>query len=207
MLERELSEQLLGEQDPGVAYQTAMAVVRSLRGGAPVQMIAEISHTVEVRFAAAALSGQITRALTNFGDATGESDRLLEWVATGAERRGVVLVGSGAFPVTALVLARQCPDIAVTCVDSHLPAVALGRAVVEAMAPGVSVEYANGLDVDYGRFDGVIVAAMVSPRNDVAMRALEACRGHVLVRGDVSVQHPRLRCTASGFGDSDVHFR
>ncbi len=90
-----------------------------------------------------------------------------EWAALtatlGRRPRRVVFIGSGPLPLTALLLHRLVPDLAVTCVDRDPDAVALGRQVAASVAGARAAVFvhAEADDLDPTGFDVVLVAALV----------------------------------------------
>jgi hypothetical protein len=92
-----------------------------------------------------------------------------EWrsmlAACGRRPRSLAFVGSGPLPLSALIIGRLAPDVAVTCVDRDVAAVALGRGVARlGCGPGaaqVRFVAAEADQVDYSPFDVVVLAALV----------------------------------------------
>jgi hypothetical protein len=90
-----------------------------------------------------------------------------EWealtAALGRRPRRVAFVGSGPLPLSALLLHRLAPDVAVTCVDRDPDAVTLGCRVASSLGCDSSPAFVEteADDLDAGAFDVVVVAALV----------------------------------------------
>lgn len=192
---------LVGSLEPGEAYRRCMEELARDRLPADYRLTETIAHAVEIRYAIEVLARPQPPRLWNFGDLAGGADERLYGLIDPLERRRIAFAGSGAYPVTALLLRRRYPDAALTCIENHVAAYLLGRAVVEKLGAQIDCRLADAHDVDYGPFDAVVVAAMVGDKKRLAQKILSTSQARVLLRGRVELVHERLVQAESGFDD------
>lgn len=192
---------LTGPLEPGEAYRRCMEELARDRLPADYRLTETIAHAVEIRYAIDVLTRPQPPRLWNFGDLVGGADEFLYRLIDPLERRRIAFAGSGAYPVTALLLRRRYPDATLTCIDNHVGAYLLGRAVVEKLAARIDCRLADALDVDYGPFDYVVVAAMVGDKKRLAEMILSTSQARIFLRGRVDLVHERLVQADSGFDD------
>jgi hypothetical protein len=132
----------------------------------------------------------------------GSTDAWLYSILDTIDPLKVAFVGSGPYPVSALLLRQRYPTAAITCIDNHIAAHILSSAVIEKLNLNITTRFEEAIDVDYSPFNAVVVAAMVSHRTQLLRKVLKTSEGVAIVRGKVAFQHDRLYQRASGYSDS-----
>lgn len=193
---------LVGPLEPGEAYRRCMAELGADGLPADYALTEAIAHAVETRYAILVLTQPEPPRLYNFGDLVGGADDFLYARIERLPGRCIAFAGSGPYPVTALLLARRYPDARLTCIENHLPAFLLGRAVVEKLGARIDCVLADALSVDYAPFDMVVVAAMVGEKRRLAEKILDTSAATILLRGRVDLAHERLIQQDSGFDEA-----
>ncbi|MGF1661675.1 MAG: nicotianamine synthase family protein [Kineosporiaceae bacterium] len=98
----------------------------------------------------------------------------------GREPRRAVVAGAGPLPLTALVLARLVPGLAVTCLDRDVAAVAAGARVARSVGADprrVSFAVGDAAEHDYRDADLVLVAALVGTDDGAKSAVLSRAAG------------------------------
>jgi hypothetical protein len=206
-LPRDIRELLLSDEEPGQIYRRCLDRMRRDGISADYALTEQVVYGCEVRYAVQVLEGRIPE-LYNFGDLDGHGTELLWTVLEQAPGRRVALLGSGPYPVTALLIRNRYPDSEVTCFDNNLSAFLLGGAVLRKLAPEVRLELQEAHHVDGRPFDVIVVAAMITGRKALVNRLLAETEAELIVRGTLDQSHPRLHTAASAFSsDGRLQFR
>lgn len=103
--------------------------------------------------------------------------------------------------MTALLVADRYPQAEITCVDNHVVACLLCRAVLDRLGRPVRTECLDALEVDYAPYNAVIVAAMVRGKRRLAEHILARSQALVVVRSRVGLAHERLVQFPSPYDD------
>lgn len=200
-LSRRCRDILLSTPEPGEAYRRCLAEIAAEGAAADYALTETIAYGTEVRYAIGVLTNGPPERFWNFGDLRGDAEaRLWPHLDALGELR-VAFVGSGPYPVTALLLGRRYPRAEITCIDNNIAAHLLGEAVVKRTGMPIRSELAAADEVDYGRFNAVILAAMVGGKLELAKKILGESGALVVLRGTVELRHPRLIQLESGFRD------
>ena len=195
-------ELLLSDTEPGELYRRCLAELAADGLSADYALTETIVYATEVRYALAAIRNGRPERLWNFGDLDGRSTGAMFDVLDTVADLGLAFVGSGPYPITALLAAERYPNARlITCIDNHIVGHLLGQACVEAMGLGVECRFAEAAEVDYAPFNAVVVAAMVSGKSQVIERILATSDAQVVARGDAGIQHPRVTEIKAAFRD------
>jgi hypothetical protein len=193
---------LLSDREPGEIYRLCLQELQ----GASYAVTETVVYGCEVRYALDVLEGR-TPQLYNFGDLGGAGDRLLWSVLDPLPLRRVAFLGSGPYPVTALLVRQRYPDSQVLCVDQSIVGFLLGRAVAAKLGQPIEFAWSQAAELDYGGFTAVVVAAMVGDKTALARRLLDQTEAEIVVRGEIDLEHPRLHTLGSGFSERDGCFQ
>jgi hypothetical protein len=195
-------ELLLSDSEPGELYRRCLAELAADGLGADYSLTETIVYATEVRYALDAIRNGRPERLWNFGDLDGRSTGAMFEVLDTVADLELAFVGSGPYPITALLATERYPDSrSITCIDNHIVGHLLGQACVEAMGFDVECRFAEAVEVDYASFNAVVVAAMVSGKSQVIERILATSGARVVVRGDAGIQHPRITEIKAAFRD------
>ena len=195
-------ELILAELEPGLAYRRSVEALAVDGLSADYALTETIVYATEVRYALDVIRDGRPEQLWNFGDLDGRStDRLWAVLDPVTEMR-LAFVGSGPYPITALLAAERYPDARrIVCIDNNIVGHLLGKAVVDRLGLPVECQFAEAIDVDYEPFNTVVIAAMVSGKTELVQRALDTSKALVVVRGDTGLQHDRLVEINASFRD------
>ena len=119
-----IRELLLSPGEPGQIYRQCLELMQREGVSADYALTEQVVYGCEVRYAVQVLEGQIPE-LYNFGDLDGHGTALLWRVLDGARRRRVAMIGSGPYPVTALLIRQRYPDSESGCVAIERLGIAL----------------------------------------------------------------------------------
>ena len=191
-------ELLLSEREPGEIYRLCLQEM----AGSTYALTESMVYGVEVRYAIDILEGKPVE-LYNFGDVTGQGDALLWRMLDPLPVRRVAFLGSGPYPVTALLVRKRYPESQVVCVDNHIVGYLLGRAVAAKLGEPLEFRWQEAGDGDFRGFTAIVVAAMVGDKLALARRLLEETDARILVRGEIDLEHPRLFTLSSHFSEQD----
>lgn len=193
---------LLSDRDPGEAYRLCLQEMAAEGRALDYAATEALVYAVEVRYALEVLRSGRPPRWRNFAHLTGAGDARLWEVLDALPLRSLAFVGSGPFPVTALLLRDRYPDVPIQCVDDQVVAHLLACAVAERAGAHLDLRLAEGAEVDYSGFTAVVVAAMVTDQPRVVERVLESSDALCILRGRVPLEHPRLihLDRAGGFG-------
>jgi hypothetical protein len=193
---------VLSEADPGEAYRRCVAELRAEGRRCDYDLTEALVYACEVRYALDVIRHGRPDRWWNFGDPAGDAEARLWTLLDPLVPLNLAFVGAGPFPVTALLVADRYPDARITCVDNNVAAYLLCRAVLERLGlAAADTELRDALDVDYSRFNAVIVAAMVGGKRGLCRRILSTSDAVVVARSRVDLSHPRLVQFPSPFGD------
>jgi hypothetical protein len=189
--------------DPGEMYQKCMAEIAKEGKDFDYHFTETIVYATEVRYAIDALTKGKPERFWNFGDLEGDADARL-WAILdpirGSNKRKFAFVGSGPYPVTAFQLRERYPDAEITCIDNHIVAHFLSQAVISKFGMNIITRFEEAIDVDFQPFNAIVVAAMVSGKQEVIERILKTnSDGIVILRGTVDLRHDRLIQLGSTF--------
>ena len=183
---------ILGDLEPGLAYRRSVEALAEDGLSADYALTETIVYATEVRYALGVIRDGPPEKLWNFGDLDGKStDRLWAVLDKVADMR-LAFVGSGPYPITALLAAERYPGAGITCVDNNIVGHLLGQAVMERMGLPIDCVFAEAIELDYSPFNVVVIAAMVSGKSEVVNRVLDGSEALVVVRGETGLQHERL---------------
>ncbi|MPY94015.1 MAG: hypothetical protein GEV08_13405 [Acidimicrobiia bacterium] len=186
-------ELLLSDLEPGEMYRRCLAAISHDELSADYALTETIVYATEVRYAIDVIANGPPERLWNFGDLDGRSTSRLFEVLDGVPEMRLAFAGSGPYPITALLAAQRYPDARdIACIDNNIVGHLLGRAVVDAMDLAITSVFAEAADVDYSPFDVVVVAAMVSGKQQLVDQVLRTSDALVVVRGEAGVSDPRL---------------
>jgi hypothetical protein len=184
---------LLSDTEPGELYRHCLAELAADGLSADYTLTETIVYTTEVRYALDAIRNGRPERLWNFGDLDGRSTGAMFEVLDTVVDLGLAFVGSGPYPITALLAAERYPRArSITCIDNHIVGHLLGQACVDAIGVDVECQFAEAVEVDYSPFNAVVVAAMVSGKSQVIERILATSDARLVVRGDAGIQNPRI---------------
>ena len=193
-------ELLLSDTEPGELYRRCLTELAADDLTADYALTETIVYTTEVRYALDAIRNGRPDRLWNFGDLDGRSTGAMFDVLDTIPRMRLAFAGSGPYPITALLAAERYPDAqSITCIDNHIVGHLLGQAAVEAMGLAIECRWAEAAEVNYGPYDVVVIAAMVSGKTQVIERVLATSEAKVVVRGDAGIDHPRITEIKSAF--------
>jgi hypothetical protein len=186
-------ELLLSDMEPGEMYRRCLAEIAADNLSMDYALTETVVYATEVRYAVDVIANGPPEKLWNFGDLDGRSTGRLFDVLDKVPEMRLAFVGSGPYPITALLAAERYKDArSITCIDNNIVGFLLGRAVADAMNMGIATVFAEAIDVDYSAFDVVVVAAMVSGKQGLVETILATSDALLVVRGDAGVTHPRL---------------
>lgn len=192
---------VLSDLEPGKAYQKCMQELASDNREVDYGFTEAIVYATEVRYAVDALTKGRPDRFWNFGDLKGSADDWHFSILDSIESPNIAFVGSGPYPVSAFILRERYPLAHITCIDNHIAAHILSTAVIKKLDLDITTCFTEAIEVDYSPFNAVVIAAMVSSRNELVQKILKNSSATVIVRGDVDVDHDRLHKFSSGFGD------
>jgi hypothetical protein len=192
---------LLADIEPGEAYRQCLEALGEDRLDLDYRVTETIAYATEVRYAIGILKHGRPERIWNFGDLRGDAERRLWAVLDALETRRIAFVGSGPYPVTALLLRARYPEAEITCIDNNIAAHLLGQAVLDTLGANATSRLAEAIAVDYGPFTAVVIAAMVSGKQAVVEKIVTTSDALVVVRGRVSVHHARVIQFPSSFDD------
>lgn len=192
---------LLADLEPGEAYRQCLKALGEDRLDVDYRVTETIAYATEIRYAIGILLHGRPERIWNFGDLRGDAERRLWAVLDPLETRRIAFVGSGPYPVTALLLRARYPDAEITCIDDNIAAHLLGQAVLDRLAANTTSRLTEAIDVDYAPFTVVVIAAMVSGKQALVEKIVTTSDALVVVRGRVGGHHPRVIQFPSSFGD------
>ena len=193
---------VLSDLEPGKAYQKCMQEIASDSRDVDYGFTEAIVYATEVRYAVDALTKGRPDHFWNFGDLKGGADDWHFSILDDVKNLNIAFVGGGPYPVSAFILRERYPQASITCIDNHIAAHILSTAVIEKLDLGIATCFTEAIEVDYSPFNAVVIAAMVSGKDEFVKKILEKSSATVIVRGDVDVDHDRLHRLNSGF-DND----
>lgn len=188
---RWLEDLLLAGEEPGLTYRRCVEELGRRGLEADYALTETIVYATELRYALDVLEGRSSGAW-NFGDTGGSNDRSLWEVLDGMNPLRLAFVGSGPYPVTARLVLDRYPEAQVDCLDNNITGYLIGKSVLARLGLPARPLFADGASLEYSGYTAVLVAAMVSGKRKIVERALDTCRGPVVVRGEVGLSHPRL---------------
>jgi hypothetical protein len=197
----ELRRLLLAGGEPGATYRQCLEWIAANAVEADYGLTETVVYATEVRYALDVIrTGRIER-LWNFGDLQGGADQRLWRILDEITPLKVAFVGSGPYPVTALLLHQRYPQASITCIDNNITAHFLSEAVIQRLEVPIETCFAEATEVDYSPFTVVVAAAMVSGKKQFVQKLLAESECLVILRGWVDLQHPRLISMSSTFRD------
>lgn len=194
-------EILLSGIEPGEAYQRCVIELAGEGREADYGLTETIAYATEVRYAIEVLTRGRPQRLWNFGDLRGGADERLWAILDSIHPLQAAFVGSGPYPVTALLMRERYQGAEITCIDNNIVAHFLGEAVIAKLGMNIRTQFEEAMDVDYGPFTAVVIAAMVRGKREVVERVLENSGALVILRGTVGLSHDRLIQLGSEFRD------
>jgi Nicotianamine synthase protein len=136
--------------------------------------------------------------------------------------RQVAMVGCGPFPMTALHIIDQYPNIHIDAMDIDLLAIRTAQQVVDrfSLSNHISLHHHNGIAHDYQATDIVYIANLVRPKHKVLDRIHATCRPNTLVilrdpteigkryaESGLTTLRPEFTVEYVGNGDNTFHSR
>jgi hypothetical protein len=195
-------ELLLSDLEPGEMYRRCLTQIAADELSTDYSLTETIVYATEVRYAIDVVANGAPERLWNFGDLDGKSTGRMFDVLDKVSHMRLAFAGSGPYPITALLAAERYPDaVNITCIDNNIVGFLLGRAVVSAMGMNITSVFDEAIDVDYSPFNVVVVAAMISGKQQLVERVLETSDALVVVRGEAGVSHPRIVEIKAAFRD------
>lgn len=192
---------LFSDLDPGDVYRRCVDQLRHDGLACDYELTEAIVYACEVRYALEVLRDGPPDSWWNFGDPTGDAESRLWAVLDPLAPLRLAFVGSGPYPVTAVLVGRRYPDAEITCFDNNMAAHILGAAVLEAAGSPARAVFADAAEVDYEPFNAVLVAAMVTAKRSLVERILGMSDALVVVRSEVGVDHERVVAFPSPFSE------
>ena len=194
-------EIILSGSEPGEAYQKCMKALAADGGDMDYGLTETIVYATEARYATEILANGHPKRFWNFGDLEGGADECHYRILDGIEHLDIAFVGSGPYPVSAFLIKTRYPTAKITCIDNHIAAHILAKAVIAKLGMDIVTRLEDAIDVDYRSFNAVVVAAMVSGKHDLIEKILETSDAMVIVRGRINLNHERLTQLGSTFRD------
>jgi hypothetical protein len=197
----ELRRLLLAGGEPGETYRQCLEWIATNAVQADYGFTETVVYATEVRYALNVIrTGRIER-LWNFGDLPGGADQRLWRILDDIDPLKLAFVGSGPYPVTALLLHQRYPQAHITCIDNNITAHLLSTAVIQRLEVPIETCFAEATEVEYSPFTVVLAAAMVSGKKQLVEKILGESECLLILRGCVDLQHPRLISMGSNFRD------
>lgn len=201
-LPEKYKEIILTEPDPGQIYRRCLAEMAKDKIESDYFLTETIVYATEFLYALQVLQSGKPSHWWNFADFRGDADQKLWAILTPILNLNVAFVGSGPYPVTAFQMREQYPQAQITCIDNHVAAYFIGKAVSEKSGMNVSFLFSEAMEVDYQPFNAVIVAAMVSGKSRLVKKILSSSKAVVIVRGKVDVFSDRVIQCSSTFEEN-----
>lgn len=203
-LPRRIRDIIVNTPDPGEIYARCIGEISEGNVKADYALTETIAYAAEFNYALNFLAGNHRGPWKNFADPSGSAGEKLWRILDPAERRRIAFVGSGPYPVTAFLLKERYPSAEITCVDNHVAAYLMSRAVIGKAGLDIETVFDDAAEIDYRPFDVVIVAAMVSGKSRLVEKILSESSALILVRGKVSAPDGRVFELESSFSDDGV---
>jgi hypothetical protein len=192
---------ILSDIEPGQAYRKCLALLAEEPEGVDYDFTEAIVYGTEVRYAIDILTKGRPERIWNFGDLVGDAETRLWAILDRLDEHRIAFVGSGPYPVTALLLRERYADAEIVCIENNIAAHFLGEAVFDKLGTNVTTRFAEAIDIDYEPFTAVIIAAMVSGKQILVDKILRSSQALIIARGSVESKHDRLIQFDSTFGD------
>jgi hypothetical protein len=192
---------LLSGMEPGEMYQKCMRELAREGRDMDYGCTETIVYATEVRYAIQVLTKGRPERLWNFGDLRGGADDRLWALLDPIRPRTFAFVGSGPYPVTAMLMRERYPDAEIACIDNNIVAHFLSEAVFAKLGLNIRTIFEDAIDADYRPFAAIVVAAMVSGKRDLVQKILQSSDARVILRGAVDLSHERLIQLGSEFRD------
>ncbi|MBI3927693.1 MAG: hypothetical protein HY319_19290 [Armatimonadetes bacterium] len=192
---------LLSDLEPGQIYRRCLEQMAREGLATDYALTEAVVYGCEVRYAIQILRDGRPPSWYNFGDLKGDADARLWSVLDRLPEKRIAFVGSGPYPITAILVQERYPGAAVTCIDNNVVAYFLSQAIFEKLRLPIQICLAEAEDVDYSPFSATIVAAMVSGKRQLLDRILNTSGSYVVLRGPAERAHPRVLAMGSTFRD------
>src|SRR5256885_9335939 len=121
-------EIIFSRMEPGEAYQRCVAELVKEGREADYRLTETIVYATEVRYAIGVLREGRPSRFWNFGDLKGDADARLWGILDPIKNLKIAFIGSGPYPVTALLIRERYPNAELTCVDNNIAAHLLSEA-------------------------------------------------------------------------------
>lgn len=195
-------ELLLADLEPGETYRRCLHELADDGLALDYGVTETVVYATEVRYALSVLRETEPPPLWNFGDVDGCSTPQLYELLDTVEDLRLAFVGTGPYPITALLVAERYPlSRPILCVENNIVAFLLGQAVIDRVGAPVECRFAEALDVDYAPYNVVVVAAMVRHKGELVRQVVGQTDGLVVVRGELDFVHERVAAIAATFAD------
>lgn len=201
MLPTRYREILLSSKEPGEAYQQCLRELEREGREVDYSFTETIVYATEVRYAIGVLTRGGSQRLWNFGDLQGGADERLWAILDRIDLLKVAFVGSGPYPVTALLMRERYHGAEITCIDNNIVAHLLSEAVIAKLEMNITTKFEEAIEVDYCAFNAVVIAAMVRGKRELVEKILKTSGAIIILRGRVDVWDERLIQLGSEFRD------
>jgi len=200
-LPTEYRDIIFGDLEPGEAYRRCLTQISEKGTTTDYNLTEIIAYGTEIRYAIDILRNGRPERFWNFGDLRGDADARLFSILDKLPDLRIAFVGSGPYPVTALLIRERYPQAEIACIDNNIAAYLLSKAIFEKLQLNISCVFNEAMEIDYSVFNVVIVAAMVSGKSELAEMIINTSDAFVILRGTVTFDHPRLIQFGATFRD------